>query len=114
MFDKSEDKMTVRVTFEDGLKMLFGDSYRTWKDQLREYCGRFHMTPTKYEKSSSGWVKYGGLKWCLPSTLDYELSKEGEGRKASDFEPWTEFNLSNTGSHRPSEQEANEGSVGPR
>ena len=49
------------------------------------------MTPVKYEKSDSEWVKYGGLKWCQPSTLDYELVKEGHGRKSLEFEPWTEF-----------------------
>ena len=95
-FDESEDEMTVRITFEDGTKRLFGDSYRAWKDQLSEYCYRFNAQPVKAEKSKTDWIKYGGLKWCSACALGGELELEGQGRKPSDFEPWIEFDLSNT------------------
>ena len=75
---------TVRVHFADGA-MLFGTSYRTWWDQLGEYCRRFRKRPIRVEISSTPWIGYGGLKWCPVEEFQNQLDIEGAGRTVSMF-----------------------------
>ncbi len=77
--------MTIQVTFSSGDVMLFGDSYKSWAAQLREYCVSNNLRATGFRKSKEPWVAFGGLKWCSPSELQGELDAEGKGRKATRF-----------------------------
>lgn len=78
--------MTIKATFpDDGLIMMFGDSYRRWWDQLAEYCQTFKKPRPSVEISSAPWIGLGGVKWCSFSSLQEELDEEGEGRKAESF-----------------------------
>jgi hypothetical protein len=76
--------VTVKVTF-DGYEMLFGDSYRTWDDQLLEYTRVFKACPRGLAASPQPWVRYAGLKWCEPGRLQEQLDAEAKGRLAADF-----------------------------
>lgn len=80
----AKHELTVKVVFDDGLIMLFGNSYRNWDDQLNEYCGMWNKIPVTISASTFPWIGFGGLKWCQWSELQTELDKEGKGRKASD------------------------------
>jgi hypothetical protein len=81
--------MTVRLTFDESdgkvFTMLFGDSYREWWDQAREFCRRNKVLPSMIETCSSSWISFGGLKWCSSENFQAQLDHEGKGRKASDF-----------------------------
>ena len=86
--------MIARVTFLDKndkeYKMLFGDSYKTWDAQLKEYIGQ-HVkwwdsgtimqcdiqSIVKVEISLWDWISFGGLKWCSHETFQQELNREG-------------------------------------
>ena len=81
----SKMEKTIRATFSDGHVMLFGDSYRTWSDQLGEYCRRFKYDQPTIEVATRSWIGYGGLKWCPPDKFQQELDKERKGRKATQF-----------------------------
>ena len=85
--------MTVKIRFADGTEMLFGDSYRTWQDQLSEYCREFRQVPLLAWKSAARWISVGGLKWCSVEQLPIELEKEGEWRNAANFADWSEFDI---------------------
>ena len=76
---------TIRATFPDGLQMMFGTSYRTWWDQLGEYCRRWKQPMPTIEVSSEPWVGYGGLKWCEWSEFQNQLDIEAAGRVVSQF-----------------------------
>jgi hypothetical protein len=73
--------------------MLFGDSYKTWRDQLTEYRSMFKQTPFKAWKCHAPWPSFGGLKWCTPQALTAALKYEGKGRTVADFADWTEFDI---------------------
>jgi hypothetical protein len=77
--------LTVKVTFENGGQMLFGNSYRQWHDQLAEYCRMFDRMPVAVCASCWPWVSFGGLKWCSPEAFQAQLDEEGKGRKAADW-----------------------------
>lgn len=79
--------LTVKVTFHDGLVMLFGNSYRSWDDQLDEFCGLHSKArvPVGIVASCFPWIGFGGLKWCHPDAFQKELDKEGKGRKAAEM-----------------------------
>ena len=79
-------KKTLRAYFEDAV-MVFGTSYRTWDDQLGEYCRRFKKVPYRVEMADVEWVGYGGLKWAeWGQAFEKELHEEGQGRLLSHFE----------------------------
>ena len=84
--------MTIKATFPDGTVRLFGDSYRKWYDQLREYCGHYEKPRPDVVKCKTAWISYGGLKWCALHELTSELKEEGQGRSVSDFADWKPLN----------------------
>lgn len=79
---------TIKVVYElsDGTTetVMFGDSYKTWQDQKREY-ERYYPDEKVIEiwKSNSKWIGWGGLKWCLERNFQHELNREG----VQDHEP---------------------------
>ena len=86
--------MIVRITLVGKNKkdfiMLFGDSYKTWQQQFKEYmwrnirwydtdiimqCNFFDVKKVEY--SDSQWKGWGGLKWCEDCDFQNELNREG-------------------------------------
>ena len=58
--------------------MMFGNSYKDWDEQFREYCSAFKpievlLVVTSPEK----WKGWGGLKWCNENEFQNELNREG-------------------------------------
>lgn len=90
-----EPEVTVKAVWNDtGTVMLFGTSYRTWWDQLAEYCGLNKVDPPTITVAQEPWISYGGLKWCSPNYFQDLLNDEANGlkdkpgfvpRKVSDF-----------------------------
>lgn len=76
---------TVRATWPDGVVMLFGTTYRKWRDQLDEYLLLFKRQEPSLEVSDEPWISYGGIKWCAYDNLAEELRKEGQGRTVDQF-----------------------------
>lgn len=76
---------TIRATWQDGLVMLFGTSYRTWWDQLREYACLTNRGQPTIEVSQEPWIGYGGLKWCPWDTFAEQLEIEPYGRTVDLF-----------------------------
>jgi len=86
--------MIVKLTLTDKnnkeYKMLFGNSYKKWHDQMIEYLGRYFCSNDKgwnytemtghiiaVEVSKSSWKGWGGLKWCSEENFQQELNREG-------------------------------------
>jgi hypothetical protein len=84
--------MTIKATFPDGTIMLFGDSYKSWIDQLAEYCRAYKMPRPSVLKCPNKWIGYGGLKWCAENDLQEQLDDEGQGRRATEFAEWKPLN----------------------
>ena len=82
---RRRDSATILATWPDGLQMLFGTSYRTWWDQLQEYCRIHTLQKPSIQVSREPWISFGGLKWCHPDDLQLQLDEEGAGRLASAF-----------------------------
>lgn len=76
---------TIRATWPDGLRMMFGTSYRKWWDQLQEFCRQHKLERPAIEVTTEPWIGYGGLKWCAWENFQQELDDEGGGRQVSDF-----------------------------
>jgi len=76
---------TIRATWPDGVQMMFGNSYRTWWDQLSEYCRQFNRTRPTIEVSSQPWISFGGLKWCAWEDFPGQLAIENKGRRVDEF-----------------------------
>lgn len=61
---------------------LFGNSYKSWKDQVEE-CLRIFVKKKeirgieKVEVSKALWKAWGGLKWCDSEDFQQELNREG-------------------------------------
>ena len=75
---------TIRATWPDGLQMMFGTSYRTWHDQLSEYCVRYKLAKPSIEVSETKWIF--GKKWCSWDNFQRDLTEEGQGRTVDQFE----------------------------
>lgn len=82
--------MIVRITFNNGNVVLFGNSYKHWSLQFVEYMGRNFCSRDrgwneeemlghvkKVEVSKSKWKAWGGLKWCSHESFQQELNREG-------------------------------------
>jgi hypothetical protein len=74
--------MIVRIKLKskngDIFTMLFGNSYKKWNVQFREYCLNFKPVEILDVKTSrSEWKSWGGLKWCNELSFQYELNREG-------------------------------------
>lgn len=76
--------MIVKVDFGNH-SMLFGNSYRTWEDQLAEHYREFGLRPISILMCKKDWISFGGLKWCQDIAFQRELDKEGKGREIDDF-----------------------------
>lgn len=92
--------LTVKVTYKDKeteeiFDMLFGNSYKDWKTQKKEYESTFpNEEALSVKKSKQKWIGWGGLKWCQYKNLQHQLNREGcqekepdnpNPRKAEDF-----------------------------
>ena len=82
---------TIKVEFQEKANghiytMLFGDSYKSWKEQYREYMQgvRDSVRPLFFFKSSAKWVGWGGLKWCSETNFQEILNREGCQRDEPD------------------------------
>lgn len=72
--------MIIKITFEDGLVMMFGNGYNKWEWQVEEYMiitADFLSNPIKIETSRSKWISWGGLKWCPEDNFQQQLNREG-------------------------------------
>jgi hypothetical protein len=71
----------VKVKFKvNGRKitMMFGDSYKSWREQLREFMDYHkHYIVESAWQSTSKWIGWGGLKWCDESIFQLQLNREG-------------------------------------
>lgn len=79
-------EMIIKVQFRNKMgqteNILFGDSYKPWKMQYREYLRLavskdFGIEPVRVWKSKSAWIGWGGLKWVDEEYFQEELNREG-------------------------------------
>ena len=69
----------IKIIFSHGT-MMFGDSYKTWQEQVEEYmrvCAEKLKRPSSVEISNSKFVEWGGLKWCSEESFQEHLNREG-------------------------------------
>lgn len=81
MARKQKDKI-VRVQFDKGHVMMFGNSYKTWEMQFDEYLWLLKQEGalTNVEQvtvSDSEWISFGVLKWCKEERFQHLLNREG-------------------------------------
>jgi hypothetical protein len=74
--------MIVRITFDNGNVMLFGNSYKSWYGQFEEYMWDLKrdfitVAPVKIESCKDRWIGWGGLKWCQENLFQQQLNREG-------------------------------------
>lgn len=75
--------MIVKIAFEDGSTMLFGDSYKKWYTQLDEYLGKYHDKITRPKKvffSNEKWPTKP-LKWCDEDSFQQILNEDSKIKK---------------------------------
>ena len=71
--------MIVCIKFNDGLTMMFGDSYKPWRVQFDEFCWK-NTSVGEIEQvtcCSDNWIGWGGLKWCPEEDFQHQLNREG-------------------------------------
>lgn len=73
--------MIIRITFDDGSVMLFGNSYKPWTMQFDEYMwilkrNFIKIKPIKFESCKDKWIGWGGLKWCPENLFQEQLNRE--------------------------------------
>lgn len=80
--------MIVRIKLkskDEVFTMMFGNSYKDWDEQFREYCSMFKPTEIlSVVTSPEKWKGWGGLKWCNENEFQHELNREGCQDKDSD------------------------------
>ena len=69
------------------LVMMFGDSYKSWFLQMKEFFWQRQKwldgvvypayKAVDVETSESEWIGWGGLKWCQEKHFQSELNREG-------------------------------------
>lgn len=73
--------MIVRIKLKskgETFTMMFGNSYKNWEEQFREYCYNFKpIDIIDVETSPEKWKGWGGLKWCNETEFQHELNREG-------------------------------------
>jgi hypothetical protein len=73
--------MVVRIKLkskDEVFTMMFGNSYKNWEEQFREYSRAFKpLEIIRVETSSEKWIGWGGLKWCNEKEFQNELNREG-------------------------------------
>lgn len=82
---------TIKIRFhsaETGKRftMMFGDSYKKWKEQYKEYLrlNEGKVMPIMAWKSNSKFVGWGGLKWCDEEEFQNQLNREGMSKDEAD------------------------------
>lgn len=74
------EKMIMKIKFKKDWIMLFGDSYKNWKEQFTEYIDIYKIDDIlDVWESKSKWIGMGGLKWCSDKEFP-KLLKERENR----------------------------------
>jgi len=75
---------TVQVNFvtdTEEYTMIFGDSYKTWRQQLQEYIWQLNAHSTAFTIHemylSHSRFRQDGLKWCTVEEYALELAEEG-------------------------------------
>ncbi|MES5957434.1 spore protein H [Bacillus fungorum] len=81
MARRQKDRI-VRVQFAESHVMMFGNSYKTWEEQLDEYLWLLkrdgELNSVKgVTVSDNKWVSWGGLKWCPENKFQHQLNREG-------------------------------------
>jgi hypothetical protein len=57
---------------------MFGDSYKKWYIQLKEYCTTYKdLSFISADVCKDKWIGWGGLKWCNENEFQDELNREG-------------------------------------
>lgn len=70
-------KIKIKTNTEE-FTMLFGNSYKNWQEQFREYCFTFKPVEVLSARTSrEEWKGWGGLKWCQEAEFQNELNTEG-------------------------------------
>jgi len=70
-------KIKLKSKDSEIFTMMFGNSYKNWESQFREYCYAFRPVETLLiETSKDDWIKWGGLKWCNEEEFQDELNRE--------------------------------------
>jgi len=71
-------KIKLKSKDNDEFTMMFGNSYKSWESQFREYCQNFKPVEIlQLETSKEDWIGWGGLKWCSEDEFQDELNREG-------------------------------------
>jgi hypothetical protein len=80
-------KVVIQKKDKTKYTILFGTSYKTWLDQIKDYSYRTQKWignkrhPTykvvSVETSRAAWKSWGGLKWCEEKDFQEELNREG-------------------------------------
>ena len=68
---------------------MFGDSYKSWKLQFKEFvrmckANENPVEPISAYKSNSRWIGWGGLRWCEEEDFQSQLNREGVQRDEVD------------------------------
>lgn len=71
-------KLSILTKEDKEIVMLFGNSYKNWYTQFREWCIYRKPKQLNFAQSSpEKWKSWGGLKWCEESDFQEELNREG-------------------------------------
>lgn len=83
-------KLIVKVIFAGNYKtMLFGNSYKSWDIQFKEFYWEWkrknrELKLSSVEISRTPWIEFGGLKWCPEDKFQEQLNREGCQEKEPD------------------------------
>jgi hypothetical protein len=94
---KKKDRI-VRVSFNNGYTMMFGNSYKPWEMQFEEYLlmlrnSKKDLSISNVEVSDEPWVAWGGLKWCPSESFQEQLNREGCQSDEPDNQNPRQYNL---------------------
>lgn len=77
---KNRKKVIVKLKLKFETKIetiLFGNSYKNWDQQFREFCWIYKpIEILSAESSKEKWISWGGLKWCDFDIFQDELNRE--------------------------------------
>ena len=73
--------MIVRIEIKpkegEPFTMMFGNSYKSWEQQFREYSFMFKpIEVLSVDSSKHDWIGWGGLKWCNETEFQHCLNRE--------------------------------------
>ncbi len=83
---KSRTDLIVKATWSYDHVMVFGNSYKKWWVQMREYMStqQIDYLP-EIMVANEPWINFGGLKWCEWNLFQSALNEEGMNRQVCDF-----------------------------